>query len=126
MIGLYQVELADWNPEEGCVTVRSGKGDKDRTTYLDEGAAAALEDWLALRGDYPGALFHPTVKGGRISHTRMIDQAVLDILRQRGEQAQVSTFSPHEAKDRTFITQLYNQAEYQGPDREPHKEHEQT
>jgi site-specific recombinase XerD len=36
------LELADWNPEEGCLTVRSGKCDKERTTYLDEGATAAL------------------------------------------------------------------------------------
>jgi len=99
------LELADWNPEEGCLTVRSGKGDKDRTTYLDEGAMAALEDWLALRGDHPGALFHPTVKGGRIKPRRMSDQAVLDILRQRGDQAQVSAFSPHDFR-RTFISNL--------------------
>jgi integrase len=68
--------------------VRPGKGDKDRTTYLDDGAVADLTDWLALRGDQPGALFHPTVKGGRISPRRMSDQAVLDILRQLREQAQ--------------------------------------
>lgn len=72
------LELADWNPEEGCLTVRSGKGDKDRTTYLDEGEAATLEDWLELRGDHPEALFHPTVKEGRIRPRRMSDQAVLD------------------------------------------------
>lgn len=99
------LELADWNPEEGCLTVRSGKGDKDRTTYMDEGAIAALNDWLELRGNQPGALFHPTVKGGRINPRQMSDQAVLDILRQRGEQAQVSTFSPHDFR-RTFISNL--------------------
>jgi site-specific recombinase XerD len=38
------MDLADWNPEERCLTVGSGKGDKDRTTYLDEGAMAALTD----------------------------------------------------------------------------------
>jgi integrase len=35
----------------------------------------------------------------------MSDQAVLDILRQRGEQAQVSAFSPHDFR-RTFISNL--------------------
>jgi len=35
----------------------------------------------------------------------MSDQAVLDILKQRGEQAQVSAFSPHDFQ-RTFISNL--------------------
>jgi site-specific recombinase XerD len=42
------LNLDDWNPEEGCLTVRSGKGDKDRTTSLNNGAVAALFDWLEL------------------------------------------------------------------------------
>jgi integrase len=67
--------------------------------------ATLLIDWLVLRGDHPRALFHPTLKGGWISPRRMSDQAVLDILRHRGEQAQVSAFSPHDFR-RTFISNL--------------------
>lgn len=66
---------------------------------------AALTNWLELREDYPGALFYPTVKGGRISPKRMSDQAVLDILWQGGDQAQVLAFSPHDFR-RTFISHL--------------------
>ncbi len=40
------VDLADWNEQDNCLIVRSGKGDKDRTNYLDDGATAALLDWL--------------------------------------------------------------------------------
>ena len=47
------IDLSDWNMVDNCLTVRSGKGDKDRTTYLDDGAAAALADWLIWRGDEP-------------------------------------------------------------------------
>jgi hypothetical protein len=43
--------------QDNCLTVRSGKEDKDRTTYLDDGAAAALADWLIWRGDKPGRYF---------------------------------------------------------------------
>lgn len=78
------MNLADWNPNDNCLTVRSGKRDKDRTTYLDDGAAAALADWLIWRGDEPGALFYPTRKGGKLEARQMTDQAVLDILQQRG------------------------------------------
>jgi len=50
------------------------EGRQEPDYLLDEGVMAALEDCLELRGDHPGALFHPTVKGGRISPRRMSDQ----------------------------------------------------
>ncbi len=99
------MDLADWNTIDNCLTVRSGKGDKDRTTYLDDGAAAALADWLIWRGDEPGVLFYPTRKGGRLQVRRMTDQAVLDILQQRGKEANLTSFSPHDFR-RTFISNL--------------------
>ena len=99
------IDLSDWNMVDNCLTVRSGKGDKDRTTYLDDGATAALMDWLIWRGDAPGALFYPTRKGGKVEQRRMTDQAVLDILRQRGSEAQIPSFSPHDFR-RTFISNL--------------------
>jgi site-specific recombinase XerD len=99
------LDLADWNMVDNCLTVRSGKGDKDRTTYLDEGAAAALSDWLIWRGEEAGALFYPTRRGGKVERRRMTDQAVLDILRQRGKEANIASFSPHDFR-RTFISNL--------------------
>lgn len=90
------LELEDWNSVDYCLTVRRGKGDKDRTTYLDDGAAAALLDWLAVRGEHRGTIFHPLRKGGKIEMRSLSDQAVLDILQERGNQAQVADFSPHD------------------------------
>jgi site-specific recombinase XerD len=99
------VDFADWMEQDNCLIVRSGKGDKDRTNYLDDGVAAALVDWLSWRGEEPGALFYPTRRGGRLEARRMTDQAVLDILQQRGEEANLTSFSPHDFR-RTFISNL--------------------
>lgn len=44
------LDLSDWNEMDSCLIVRSGKGDKDRTNYLDDGATAALTVWLRWRG----------------------------------------------------------------------------
>ena len=99
------LELDDWNSVDYCLTVRRGKGDKDRTTYLDDGAAAALLNWLAVRGEHKGTIFHPLRKGGKIEMRAMSDQAVLDILQERGKEAQVASFSPHDFR-RTFISNL--------------------
>ncbi len=99
------MDLSDWNNQDNCLTVRSGKGDKDRTTYLDDGAAAALRDWLNWRGEEPGALFYPIRRGGKVESRQMTDQAVLDILRARGKEAAIASFSPHDLR-RTFISNL--------------------
>jgi integrase len=99
------LDLADYVWESGAITVRSGKGRKDRTTYLDGGAAAALWDWLAVRGATPGPLLCPVNKGGRITIRRLSDQAVLGALQKRAKQATVKRFSPHDLR-RTFISDL--------------------
>ena len=58
------IDLSDWDMVDNCLTVRN----KARTTYLDDGATAALTDWLIWRGDLDGALFYPTRKGGKVEH----------------------------------------------------------
>jgi site-specific recombinase XerD len=84
--------------------VRSGKGRKDRTTYLD-GGAAAIADWLAVRGANIGPLLCPVNKAGTITIRRLSDQAVLGALQKRARQATVKAFSPHDLR-RTFISDL--------------------
>lgn len=94
------LELEDWNSADYCSTVRRGKGDKDRTTYLDDGAATALLAWLAVRGEHKGTIFHPLRKGGKIEMRSLSDQAVLDIIHERGREAQVADFWPHDFRRR--------------------------
>src|SRR5262249_32013752 len=97
--------LADYVPESGAITVRSGKGRKGRTTYLDGGAAAAMADWLAVRGADAGPLLCPVNKAGKITVRRLSDQAVLGALLKRATQATVKAFS-HPDLRRTFISDL--------------------
>jgi integrase len=44
-------------------------------------------------------------KGDRIAFRRMTDQAVLGIVRKRGQEAGVARFSPHDLR-RTFVSDL--------------------
>jgi site-specific recombinase XerD len=107
--GLRRAELValnvdDVEVETGRLVVRSGKGRKGRTVYVQGGALHALTDWVGLlqpNGSAP--LFVPILKSGRIApERRMSAQAVYDLLRKRGEQAQVKAFSPHDLR-RTFV-----------------------
>jgi len=87
------------------MTIRRGKGRRDRIAYATDGARDALEAWLGVRGVEPGPLFCPIDKGGTPHLRPMTDQAVLYILRRRANEAGVQIFSPHDLR-RTFISDL--------------------
>jgi integrase len=95
------LELADYDSDAGRLVIL-GKGNKERTVYAAHGTADALADWLALRGDAPGALFHPVNKGGRIVRRPITDQAIYNMTTKRAEEAGVKDFSPHDLR-RTFV-----------------------
>jgi integrase/recombinase XerD len=99
--------LADLDRDTGELRVRAGKGRKDRTTYLPEGALEAVGAWLGVRGDDPGPLLLRISKAGNVSAgvQHLTGQAVLEILRKRALQAGVERFSPHDLR-RSYISDL--------------------
>jgi site-specific recombinase XerD len=66
-----------------------GKRNKQRYVPLVEGAARALADWLAVRGDGDGPLF--VVVGNRNRGGRMTTQAVYAMLKTRATAAGVAS-----------------------------------
>ncbi|MHB2017165.1 MAG: tyrosine-type recombinase/integrase [Candidatus Xenobia bacterium] len=101
------LDVADWNSADGCVTVRHGKGNKARQTYLSAGGAKAVADWLAQRGTAPGPLLCPVNKGGRITLRRLSDHAAYDVMLRRASAAGVAACSPHDMR-RTNISHLFD------------------
>jgi len=99
------LDLSDYDPVTGALTVRHGKRNKARITYLVNGAKHAMSDWLAIRGSEPGPLFWPINKGGRLQPRRMTNQAIYNVLAKRGAQAGVKDLSPHDLR-RTVISDL--------------------
>ncbi len=102
---VVSVDMSDYLPETGALIVRHGKGDKARAVYLTGGGKEATDAWVRMRGDETGPLFLPINKGGRLTHRRMTDQAVLAMLSRRAKTAGVGHFSPHDLR-RTFISDL--------------------
>ena len=107
--GLRRAELAELDlahyetTAEGARLVVLGKGNKQRSVPLAGGAARALGDWLAVRGDVAGPLFR--VIGNRNRGGRMTTQAVYAMLRARASAAGVASLSPHDLR-RTFVGDL--------------------
>ena len=96
----------DYDGERATVTVRHGKGNKDRLVALNTGATPALSAWLSIRGSEPGPLFYPADGRGRdLVARRMTAQAVYDVCRSRAVQAGIKSFSPHDLR-RTFVSDM--------------------
>ena len=63
---VINLDLGDVDLMMGTLTVRLGKGGRDRTIPLDDALRDALTDWCLTRGDAPGALF-PGMRSPRLS-----------------------------------------------------------
>jgi len=68
-------------------------------------AAAALDDWLAVRGERPGGLFLAITRHQRIVGTGLTSHAVYNVLAKRQREAGVAKLSPHDFR-RTFVGDL--------------------
>lgn len=107
--GLRRAELVDLDlshyeeTADGGRFLVHGKRNKQRFVPIVSGAAAALADWLAVRGDAPGPLF--VVTGNRNRGGRPTTQAVYAMLKARGARAGIATLSPHDLR-RTFVGDL--------------------
>jgi integrase/recombinase XerD len=99
------LDLADYEPATGVLTIRDDKGQQDRMVYAPSGARAALADWIEVRGMAPGPLFYGLVKGGALVIRRLAAQAVAVVCAARAREAGVAPFTPHDMR-RTFISGL--------------------
>jgi len=97
--------LEDFDQTTGALIIRCGKGRKDRIAYATNGSRNALLAWLDIRGEAAGNLFCPVNKGGKVTIRPMTDQSIFYVLKKRGDEAGVKSFSPHDMR-RTFISEL--------------------
>jgi site-specific recombinase XerD len=110
--GLRRAEICalgfdDYDPATGQLVVR-GKRNKERTAYVQGGAAEALTDWLAERvrqAPAVGPLFCPVNRGGHVVVRQMHPEAIYNALMKRARQAGVRKLSPHDLR-RTFVSDL--------------------
>lgn len=102
---VVSLDLADYEPESGALTVRQAKGGKGRIVYLKNGASEAVDAWLEERGQEGGPLFYRFRKGGAMLPERITDQTVMATVLKRAKQANIRPFSPHDLR-RTYAGEL--------------------
>jgi len=131
---VVRLDVSDLDPKTGMLVIH-GKRNKQRTAYITNGAADALNDWITIRGPQAGALFVEVNKGGKVLLEResmtvkpfkkiggvdvpnkkagqtifrggaLTSQAIYNMLYKRAQQAGIEEFSPHDLR-RTFINHL--------------------
>jgi site-specific recombinase XerD len=131
---VVKLSIENYDPKTGKLVI-TGKRSRQRTAYITNGAADALNDWLAIRGTTPGALFVEINKSGKILVQReekvvkpfrtvngvqvrnkkagitiyrggvLTAQAIYNMLLKRAQEADIKNFSPHDLR-RTFISHL--------------------
>jgi len=102
---LCALRMGDVDLETGRLRI-IGKGDKERTAYLRNGALRYLRDWLAIRGDGPGPIFCRVNKGGRIFPAQPLSTTAMHkIITKRAAEAGLRDITPHDFR-RTYAGEL--------------------
>jgi integrase/recombinase XerD len=131
---VVRLSVENYDPETGQL-IWTGKRNKERTAYVTNGAADALNDWLTIRGTQPGSIFVEVNKGGKVLIEResmivkpfrkirgvevpnkkagmtiyrggaMTSQAIYNMLSKRAQETGIQNFSPNDVR-RTFISHL--------------------
>jgi len=102
---ISSLELPRSLDQNTWVLTVDGKGSRVREVPLKNGSVDALRAWLAHRGDEPGPLLCPVLKGGHVKLRRLSEEAIYRICARRAEEAGVPPFTPHDMR-RTYISTL--------------------
>jgi len=103
------INIDDYNTRTGLLNIQSGKGNKQRTAYINTESRKIVKQWLNISNQKQEgreiALFNPITKTGSIQNRQLSSHAVYEIIRHRAEQAQIQPCRPHDLR-RTFVTSL--------------------
>jgi site-specific recombinase XerD len=102
---LCGLDLVDFDALDCALTVRAGKGRRDRTVYLPAAVCRHLCAWVEVREGEPGPLFCPVRSTGEVPITRLRGEVVWYILKRRQKQAGLEGITPH-ALRRSYVTNL--------------------
>lgn len=85
-----------------------GKGDKEREVPLAPQVMAALQGWLAVRGQRQGRLFGRVDRNGKILAGGLSDNAIWRIVAKRRDEAGLPRLTPHDFR-RTWVGALLDE-----------------
>ena len=101
---IAKLQIANYDAGDRTLTVKM-KRNKTRVLPVQSDLAAAIDNWLKVRGDWPGPLLCAVDKAGRVQQAGISGAAVYRAFQKRGAQAGLKPFTPHDLR-RTFAGDL--------------------
>ena len=99
------VRFEDFDAATGALRI-IGKGNRERTVYATNGGRAAVDAWIAIRGEAPGPLLAPVSKSGTIAAgAGMTPHALMKRLQRRSRGAAIAACTPHDLR-RSFVSSV--------------------
>ena len=86
------LNITDFNPDSGQLSVVMGKGRKPRQLFVSEPVVHDIDTWIRLRGHDPGPLLSRVLKNGQISPQRLTPNGLAYILKCKRQR--FSTYPP--------------------------------
>ncbi len=100
---LLQLDIDDFNPVQGSLLIRHGKGDKTRTVYAGKKARKLIRNYLAQRNNEADALFVSVVGNSRLTYS-----GLRWIVLNRSKAAKVKARGIHTFRRLYALTMLRN------------------
>ncbi len=102
---VVSLNIDDYNSRNGELTVKAGKGNKQRLVFIQVDARQLIKPWLNCRGKSAGQFFYPINNKIAIIQRQMTTQSLYDLIKKRSVDAGINHCSPHDLR-RTFVTRL--------------------
>jgi len=107
------IKLEDYNKRTGQLNIQNGKGNKQRTAYLNTESRRVVKLWLGTKEkqvrkanqENSEKIFNPITKTGSIQDRGLSSHSIYEIIQHRAEQAHIEFCRPHDLR-RTFVTKL--------------------
>ncbi len=96
---VVKINIEDINWKKRRITLRAAKGNKTYDVALNQGALAALRDWLAVLDEKSGPLFRPVNKRGGVTNRALSTEAIYAVIAERAAEAGLDESpTPHDLR----------------------------
>lgn len=100
-----EIDDVDLKPDARSIYIKRNKGGRSLTVYLNDGAAAMVQEWIVIRGSHAGALFDTEKQLGQPLQINSVQQMVI---RRRKKAGITTDYSTHDFR-RTLATTALRQ-----------------
>lgn len=102
---ISKLSLEDFNPSDGALLIRYGKGRKERMVYVVDECREKLQAWLDIRGSDPGRLFYHIERNGTLNSVGISGNAIWSVINDRSRSAGIDKTTPHDFR-RSAVSNL--------------------